>query len=250
MVDVEMITTKVIKYPPLDASQLILLRKLRDYVNNIMFASGHEYHQNEKRFLTDATLIRHLHARKWDFVSAKTTLENTMYWLWTFIQPRFENSREVDRQTKHIMFCLERGIRLMASSTVDIIAIIIAFKKAGYSHSPSIATCKKFLNILSDHYPERLGITFVVNPPWYFFTTFKMISPLMDPQTKAKINYAFKKMILLLIIINGFYLKDYISLDMLEADFGGIYNFTFDIEHYWSFLLRPSGTPYKIIDYL
>ena len=57
-----------IKYPPLDVSQQILLGKLRDHVNSIMLASGHEYHQNEKRFLTDATLIRHLHARKWDFV--------------------------------------------------------------------------------------------------------------------------------------------------------------------------------------
>ena len=73
------------------------------------------------------------------------------------IRPRFENSKDVDRQTKHIIFCLERGIRLMPSSAVDTIAIIVDFKDAGYSHSPSIATCKKFLNILGDHYPERLG---------------------------------------------------------------------------------------------
>ena len=45
-------------------------------------------------------------------------------------------------------------------------------------------------------------------------------------------------------------LKDYVSLDMLEAGFDGNYNFTFDIERYWSSLLRRTGTPYRTIDYL
>lgn len=75
--------------------------------------------------------------------------------LW-IMRPRHQNSKDNERQIKHIVFCLERGIRLMPAG-VETIDIIIDFKGALASHHPSLATSKKFLEILSNHYPERLG---------------------------------------------------------------------------------------------
>src|ERR1700730_6301150 len=80
--------------------------------------------------------------------------------LW-IMRPRLENSRNGERQVKHIIFSLERAIRLMPPG-VETIDIIVDFKDASNGHSPSVATSKKFLDILGNHYPERLGKAFVV----------------------------------------------------------------------------------------
>jgi hypothetical protein len=77
------------------------------------------------------------------------------------MRPRLQNSKDAERQIKNIVFSLERGIRLMPDK-VENIAIIVDFKDSSASHNPSLNTCKKFLDILGNHYPERLGIAFVV----------------------------------------------------------------------------------------
>ena len=81
--------------------------------------------------------------------------------LW-IMKPRNENSKDSDRQVKHIVFCLERGIRLMPPQ-VEKIAIVVDFKGSTMSNNASASTCKKFLDILSNHYPERLGVAFLIN---------------------------------------------------------------------------------------
>lgn len=187
------------------------------------------------------------------------------------MRPRLQNSKDAERQIKHIVYCLERGIRLMPH-LVENLAIIVDFKDSSAAHNPSVSTCKKFLDILGNHYPERLGIAFVVKckfclcvyvcsilythvfflAPWFFLTTFKIISPFMDPVTKNKIKF----------VIDGkdnketkslnnemVHLEDYIDPDQLECDFGGHFNYQFELEPYWKSLLEKTGNPYKIIDY-
>lgn len=77
------------------------------------------------------------------------------------MRPRLQNSKDGERQIKHIVYSLERGIRLMPE-LVENLAIIVDFKDSSASHNPSVSTCKKFLDILGNHYPERLGTAFVV----------------------------------------------------------------------------------------
>jgi hypothetical protein len=74
----------------------------------------------------------------------------------------------------------------------------------------------------------------------------------MDPVTKNKIKFVY----------DGkdekenkstsnewVHMEEYIDPDQLECDFGGRYNFTYEIEAYWSALLEKTGNPYKIIEY-
>ncbi|KAG2226286.1 hypothetical protein INT45_005958 [Circinella minor] len=272
----------------LDEAQQAVLEKLKTYIHSIMLPEDHEYYPSEKGFVTDGTLKRYLRARKYDYEASKTMLENTIKWrrdyrpdeldpnyirpeaetgkmyfdgfdnngrpIW-IMRPRLQNSKEGDRQVKHIVFCLERGIRLMPAK-VENIAIIVDFKDSAYAHNPSIATCKKFLDILSNHYPERLGIAFVVKSPWFFFTTFKMISPFMDPVTKAKIKFVYDedkkggKEDTKGVNNEWVHLKDYVPSNILEREYGGDYNFQFNIETYWNALLQRTGNPFKVIDYL
>ncbi|KAI8979179.1 CRAL-TRIO domain-containing protein [Mycotypha africana] len=269
---------------PLTAEQEEKVNKLKSYIESIMLPETHEYYPNERGFVTEATIKRYMRARKWDFEQAKIMLENSVRWrrdyrpdqldpdyikpeaetgkmyyngfdkcgrpVW-IMRPRLQNSKDAERQVKHIVYCLERGIRLMPE-LVENLAIIVDFKDSSASHNPSVSTCKKFLDILGNHYPERLGIAFVVKSPWFFFATFKVISPFMDPVTKNKIKFVYdgqegKKE--KSIGNDWVHLKDYIEPDQLESDFGGEYNFEYDLESYWNALLEKTGKPYKIIDY-
>ncbi|CAO3607247.1 unnamed protein product [Cunninghamella echinulata] len=275
---------KAITKANLDEEQQQKLAQLREDISKIMLSETDDYYENEKRFLTDATLHRYLRARKWDLNAARTMLENTMKWRREFrpdqldpdyirpevetgkmyyngydfygrpsliMRPRNENSKDGDRQIKHIVFCLERGIRLMPEG-VETVNIIIDFKGAMASQHPSIATSKKFLEILGNHYPERLGTAFVVKSPWFFLTTFKIISPFIDPVTKSKIKFVYDKKNENDSKNQGSemaYLPDYFPEEQIETEFNGKYHFEFSIDTYWTQLLELTGNPYKIIDY-
>ena len=81
--------------------------------------------------------------------------------LW-IMKPRNENSKNSDGQIKHVVFNLERGIRLMPPG-VEKVSIVVDFKGSSITSTPSASTCKKFIDIFGNQYPERLGVAFFVN---------------------------------------------------------------------------------------
>jgi hypothetical protein len=90
--------------------------------------------------------------------------------------------------------------------------------------------------------------------PWFFFVTFKMIAPFMDPITRAKIKFVYdtvdgKQENTKATTNEWVHLHDFISSDQLETDFGGNYPYKYDLETYWKQLLTYTGNPYKVIDY-
>merc|ERR1712032_127835 len=47
---------------------------------------------------------------------------------------------------------------------------------------------KRFSRVLDDNFPEKLDIAYVVNAPRVFSTVFKLISPFLAADTKAKVR--------------------------------------------------------------
>ncbi|KAI8997502.1 CRAL-TRIO domain-containing protein [Pilobolus umbonatus] len=266
--------------PPINHEQQEKVKQLMVYADTIILKKDDPYYPNERGFLSEGTANRYLRARKWDLEAAKTMLNNSVNWrreyrpdqinpesirseveagkmyfsgydkagrpLW-IMKPRYENSSDGDLHIKHIIFCLERGIRLMPDH-VEKISIVVDFKNSTSGNNPSVGTCKKFLDILGNHYPERLGTAFLVKSPWFFIATFKLIAPFMDPITRNKIKF-----------INPddtkectndlVNLKDHIPLDHFEVDLGGSFNFEYKANVYWSKLLERTGNPCNIIEY-
>lgn len=52
-----------------------------------------------------------------------------------------------------------------------------------------MSTARTVLNILQDHYPERLGVSVIINIPFLINTFFKIVMPFVDPITRQKVKF-------------------------------------------------------------
>lgn len=105
-----------------------------------------------------------------------------------YMKPRNENSKSHDGNLKHVVWNLEKAIACMEATTrQEKMVLIIDYDGFSMSNAPPMKTSKATLNILQDHYPERLFRAYVIRPLTLFYGFFKMISPFIDPITKAKI---------------------------------------------------------------
>ena len=66
---------------------------------------------------------------------------------------------------------------------------VTAFPSRHFVEYSTDVTFVQVLNILQDHYPERLGRAFVINVPFLLNAFYKMINPFIDPVTRAKLKF-------------------------------------------------------------
>jgi len=82
------------------------------------------------------------------------------------------------------------------------------------SDADSKETSRATLNILQNHYPERLGVGILVNPPFYFNLLWMFISPFIDSVTRNKVKFVSgsKEVV-------STELQKFVSLDQLHPDY-------------------------------
>ncbi|MCJ1317759.1 hypothetical protein MMC15_003086 [Xylographa vitiligo] len=206
----------------------------------------------ERMWLTRECLLRYLRASKWSVPDAVRRLLETLTWRreWGLIEhtadyisienetgkqlilgydidarpclylnPSKQNTEKGPRQLQHLVFMLERTIDLMGPGQ-ETLALLINFQQMSSGQSPSIAQGRQTMNILQNHYPERLGRACVINIPWFFWVFYKTISPFIDPTTKQKLKF-----------------NEPISLhvppEQLLTTHGGKVEFLYEHETYW-----------------
>ena len=145
-----------------------------------------------------------------------------------YMKPRYENTSNHDGNLKHLVYNIERAISSMkkrgpiepskekksgdacseTSSSIwsfdssgtpplasrmpdyqEKLAIMIDYEGFSVFNSPPMKTSKETLSILQNHYPERLFRAYLVRPPFIFHGFWSVISPFIDPVTKAKICF-------------------------------------------------------------
>lgn len=136
-----------------------------------------------------------------------------------FIKPSY-NGNSVEYRLRSLIYSLEESTESMNKAHgVEKMCLIADFDTESKlaKKSPDGSTiAKNFLNFLQNHYPERLGICFALNPPWYIRLLYTVVSPFMDSVTKKKIHF-----------LNGdaAYIKknllQHIDEDQLEQCYGG-----------------------------
>jgi hypothetical protein len=135
------------------------------------------------------------------------------------MKPGAYNPFSAEQRKRYMVFMLESAIKKMETSKgTEKLCWILDFSEFGERRkSPeSKQVSKNSSEILQNHYPERLGLAFVVNAPWYMYYLYKAVSIFMSASTKSKIRW-----------VNGSteelgkQLMEFISEDQLEIKYGG-----------------------------
>ena len=90
-----------------------------------------------------------------------------------------------------------------------------------------MSTARTVLNILQEHYPERLGLALVINVPFLVNAFFRLIMPFVDPVTREKVKFNPD------IVKEGLFAKDMV----MSQWWGGDRNFEYVHEKYWKELV-------------
>ncbi|CDZ97252.1 Phosphatidylinositol transfer protein PDR16 and related proteins [Phaffia rhodozyma] len=214
--------------------------------------------KGEKMWLTEDCLLRYLRAQKWDLASATTKLEVTLIWRrengladddggegegggltaaliksegrcgkdycngWDetgrplhYQVPSRNESTDSALNVKYCVWVMERSIDLMPPG-IEKQVLLVNF--AGGMSPPPIATVRGWISMLSHHYPERMGKAIAINVPWILNAFFKIILPLIDPITRAKLSFNEA--------------APWVPDDQLETAYGGKFEFQYDQEIY------------------
>jgi len=185
-----------------------------------------ELSDKQKAWLDERCLCRYLRARDWDLEKAEHMIRCTLAWRvdykpeeitaaeiedqsktgkmyfnyeyskrgYPVVYMKLNRDQGSDRVTKlkFMVWMLENLINSMdASQGIEKMAWITDFKGTGMrmatmSHINISLDC---LHTLQNHYPERLGIAFAVNPPRVFSAFWKILTPFMTEVTINKIKF-------------------------------------------------------------
>lgn len=176
--------------------------------------------EDEIFWLTRECLLRFLRATKWNYLESEKRLLKTLSWRRDFgvdkievdsmsvenetgkmvlfgydnyarpclyLFPKLQNTATSHQQTELVVYMIERGIDLMCPGQ-ETLTIVVDFN-IDRKKLPGIGQAKSILDIIQNHYPERLGMGFVLNAPWAVTAFFKVITPFMDPFTRNKLNF-------------------------------------------------------------
>ncbi|KAF3908427.1 Patellin-3 [Orbilia brochopaga] len=207
---------------------------------------------SERMYMTKECLLRYLRATKWNVSDARKRIEATITWRREYgveahtaehIEPENETGKQVvfgfdkearpclylnparqntprsERQIQHLVWMMERVLELAPPGS-ETLALLIDFKAATSGQNASVGQGKQVMDILQNHYPERLGRALVVNIPWWANLFLKAIWPFIDPVTRPKLKF-----------------NDDMSLHVpkshLLKEFKGDVDFTYDHPAYW-----------------
>jgi hypothetical protein len=106
-----------------------------------------------------------------------------------YMKPVKENTKDHTGNIKHLVYSMERAVACMEAKGQGNTKLSLVIDYDGYTsaHAPPMKTALETLNILQSHYPERLKHAYCVRAPFMFYAFFKMVSPFIDPVTRAKI---------------------------------------------------------------
>lgn len=144
---------------------------------------------DERMWLTRECLLRYLRATKWNLPQAVQRLRSTLVWRreygtdrftaeyiseenetgkqvllgfdnegrpCLYLLPQNQNTKETPKRVEHLVYMLERTIDLHPPGQ-ESLALLIDFRNTGAGGTPSMGIAKQVLDILQNHYPERLG---------------------------------------------------------------------------------------------
>ncbi|KAK6940132.1 CRAL-TRIO lipid binding domain [Dillenia turbinata] len=210
-------------------------------------------------YCSDTAIARHLVARNWNVKKATKMLKETLKWRkeykpdeirWEDIaheaqtgkiyrsnyvdkqgrivlvmRPSCQNTKSTRGQIKFLMYCLENAVLNLPPDQEQMVWLI-DFHGFNLSNI-SVKVARETAHILQDHYPERLGLAILYNPPKFFEPFWTVVKPFVEPKTTNKVKFVYsddpnRKKIM----------EEVFDMDQLESAFGGNNSEGFDISKY------------------
>ncbi|KAK6939450.1 CRAL-TRIO lipid binding domain, partial [Dillenia turbinata] len=212
------------------------------------------------QYCNDACLRRYLEARNWNIEKSKRMLEETLKWRSTYkpeeirwnevavegetgkvyrasfhdkcgrtiliMRPAMQNTKSLDNQIRHLVYLIENAI-LNLPEGQEQMAWLIDFTGWSLTNSVPIRTARDTTNILQNHYPERLAMGFLYNPPRIFEAFWKVVKYFLDPKTFQKVKFVYPKD-----KDSVELMKTYFDMENLPSLFGGKSTLDYDHEEF------------------
>ncbi|KAE8707879.1 Sec14p-like phosphatidylinositol transfer family protein isoform 3 [Hibiscus syriacus] len=208
---------------------------------------------------SEASILRFLKARNWSTKKASKMLKETLNWRLQYkpeaiqwediaqeaetgkiyraiycdklgrpvlvMRPGLQNTNSPTGQIKYLVYCIENAIMNMALDQEQMVWLV---DFQGWTMaSISVKVTKETANILQEHYPERLGIGILYNPPKIFESFWTMVKPFLDPKTYKKMKFVYSDDPKSTTVV-----EEIFDLDILDVAFGGRNAAGFSYEEY------------------
>ncbi|EXB63950.1 hypothetical protein L484_003333 [Morus notabilis] len=212
------------------------------------------------QYCTDACFRRYLEARNWNIEKSRKMLEDSLKWRSTFkpeeirwdqvaiegetgkvyranfhdrhgrsvliLRPARQNTASLDNQMRHLVYLIENAI-LNLPEGQEQMAWLIDFTGWTLSTSVPIKSARETVNILQNHYPERLAVAFLYNPPRIFEAFWKIVKYFLDTKTFHKVKFVYPKN-----KDSVELMRQYFDEENLPTDFGGKAVLAYDYEEF------------------
>lgn len=212
------------------------------------------------KYCTDGCLRRYLEARNWNVDKAKKMLEESLKWRSTYkpeeirwhevahegetgkvsranfhdrfgrtvliMRPGKQNTTSAEGNVRHLVYLIENSI-LNLSEGQESMSWLIDFTGWTLRTQVPVRTALDIINVLQNHYPERLAVAFLYNPPRIFEAFWKAIKYFLDPKTFEKVKFVYPKNKDSVELMTTFF-----DVDNLPSEFGGKATLNYDHEEF------------------
>ncbi|CAL4935652.1 unnamed protein product [Urochloa decumbens] len=219
-----------------------------------------------EKYCSEACLKRYLEARNWNVAKSRKMLEESLKWRAAYrpedirwpdvsaegetgkmyrasfrdregrtvvvMRPTKQNTLSHEGQIRFLVYTLENAI-LHLPEAQEKMVWLIDFTGWTMAHASPIKTNRETANILQNHYPERLAIGFLYNPPKVFETFFRVIKVFLDPKTIEKVNFVYQKDVESMKVM-----YKYFDPEVLPVEFGGKNNVAYNHEEYSESMMK------------
>ncbi|CAI9110766.1 OLC1v1010844C1 [Oldenlandia corymbosa var. corymbosa] len=218
------------------------------------------------KYCTDACLRRYLEARNWNVAKAQKMLEESLKWRATYkpeeirwhevaeegetgkvskanfhdrsgrtvliMRPGKQNTTSPEGNVRHLVYLMESAI-LNLPEGQEQMSWLIDFNGWSLNTNIPISTARDIINVLQNHYPERLAIVILYSPPRIFEAFYKVVKYFVDAKTSEKIHFVYpnnKDSMELM--------KTFFDSDNLPSEFGGKTTLNYDHEEFSRIMIQ------------
>ncbi|KAJ7518317.1 hypothetical protein O6H91_21G063700 [Diphasiastrum complanatum] len=217
-------------------------------------------------YCSDACLSRYLRARNWCVKKSEKMLRESIKWRASYkpeaisweevamesetgkvyranfldkfgrtvliMRPSKQNTNCMDGQIKQLVFSMENAILNLPPNQEQMVWLI-DFDGWTLSNSVPVKTARETATILQNHYPERLSLAILYNPPRIFEAFWLIVKPVLDPKTYQKVKFVYSKDAESLKLMDQLF-----DMDKLDFAFGGRHYEDFDFLEYQKRMLE------------